>query len=354
MLKNKLFISSFESCTEYGFVSKSIADTMISKQDCIIRNLPDFDALNEYDDVLSPLKHEKSQHIDTIIQYVPSDYVEYHFNYKNILIPNVKHFLKRNKSILDKLSLADELWVFDDQQKEFLGDNLADKVVIVGYPYSKNRIANLFNNKQKTQNSNINFYCITDITNIENLEILIYNFILIFHKTYNVNLYLYIKQFAGNTEQTDNLLGALFDKIRNQFRFIDKETINSMVTILSGNYYIDNEAYIDLHTKGDCYINIDYNINPDIFTASYLGKYMLSIINIKNTIEYNSNYIVETTPANHRISFDNANYFNEFNSYPRINDISMQNRLITVYNDIKSGNNSKNCYASFDENGMFK
>lgn len=354
MIKNKLLITSFESCTQSGFIAKSICDAMVSKNDCVIRNMPDFDSLNEYDDYLSPLKNEKSENIDTIIQYVPNDHIEYHFNYKNIVISDIEHFLKRNKSILDKLSLADEVWVFDDQHKEFLGEKIGEKTVVVGYPYSQNRIAKLFDQKNKSQSNNIKFYCITDISNIENLEILIYNFILIFHKTYNVNLYIYIKQFSNDQDLISNQIKILLDKIKQQFRLIESSVIDRIITILSGNYYIDNEPYVDLHTNGDCYINIDYNSNPDLLTASHLAKHILSIMHLKNIFQYNDNCIIETTPSNYRSSFDKLYYYNEFNTYPKINDLSIQDKLIFTYNNIINKSSPQSCYENFTKEGFFR
>ena len=350
-MKNKLLITSFESCSENGFWAKGLCDSLLSKNNCVIRNLPDFLSLNQYDEELSPLTSEKSDDIDTIIQYVPIDDMEYHSDYKNIFIPDIKHFPKRNLSKLDKLSVADEIWVFDDQYKDFLGDSLKEKTKTIGYPYAKNRVAKLFDNKKKDKNNKQIFYTITDISNIENIESLIFNFILVFHKI-DTNLTIYLKNENGL--ELDDIIKSLLEKIKNQFKFIDSSVIDGLLTIISGNPYADIDQHIECHILGDCYINIDYIVNPDIFTASYLGKYILSIMNIKNILTYSPDSLIETTPSNYRVFHGDKIYFNELNSYPKINDVAIQDKLVKIYESIKNKVGPQKCYESFEENGFFK
>ena len=350
-MKNKLLLSTFESCTEKGFWSKGLSDAMLEKQDCIIRNVPDFFSLNEYDVYLSPLASEKSDDIDTIIQYLPIESMEYVGGYKNIFVSDIPHFPKRNLSTIDKLSIADEIWVFDDQYKDFLGPNLANKTVVVGYPYPKNRVAKLFENKKSSQNNRFIFYSITDISNVENIMILIFNFLLVF-RSLDTNLTIYLK----HTDDIDleEVVKSLLEKIKEQFRIIDPSVMHNLITILSGNPYVDTDNHINTHAVGDCYINIDHIVSSDVITASFLGKYILSIMNIANSIKYAESNLIETTPINYKAFFGPKEYINEFNSFPRVNDLSMQNRLINMYDMLKNKVNPAKCYDSVNEQGFFK
>lgn len=350
-MKNNLLISSFESCTEKGFWSKGLCDAMINRKDCVIRNMPDFSSLNEYDTYLTPLSSEKSDNIDTIIQYINIDDMEYVGGYKNIFVCDIPHFPKRNLSTISKLSLADEIWVFDDQYKDFLGDDLAEKVRVVGYPYSRYRVAKLFENKKSVQNNKSVFYTITDISNIENIEVLIFNFLLVFH-SFDTNLTIYLKH--TDNINLEEVVKSLLDKVKSQFQIINPLPINNLITILSGNPYVDVENHVNTHAQGDCYINIDHIVSSDVITASFLGKYILSIMNIGDTIKYNQDSLIETTPTNYRFLFKSKEYFNEFNSFPKINDISLQDRLIKIYNMIKNKVNPAECYASVDQERFFK
>lgn len=350
-MKNKLFISNFESCTENGFWSKGMADAMVKREDSIIRNSPDFLSLNEYDTYLSSVSTEQSENIDTIIQYLAIDDMEYVGGYKNIFVANIPHFPKRNLSAIDKLSIADEIWVFDDQYKDFLGSNLANKTVVVGYPYSKNRVAKLFENKQASKNNRFIFYSITDISHIDNMMVLIFNFLLVFH-SFDTNLTIYLKH--TDDINLDEVVKSLLEKIKEQFKIIDPSIINNLITIISGNPYVDTENHINTHIKGDCYINIDHIVSSDVITASFLGKYILSIMNIADTIKYVESSLIETTPTNYKTFFGPKEYFNEFNSFPRINDLSMQNKLIGMYDMLKNKINPAKCYELVNEDKFYK
>jgi hypothetical protein len=353
-MKNKLFISSFESSTEYGFLAKSMCDVFLKNNDTVIRCLPDFTALNQTDPYLSNMVLEKSETLDTIIQFVSSNYIEYHFDYKNIVVVDPQHFFKRNMSILDKLFLADEVWVFDNQQKEFLGPKLQDKVKVVGYPYSKKRVSNLFENKKQTTKDIFSFYTFTDIYNIENIKALVYNFIVVFQALSSVDLTIYIKNHNDNIEIIEQAIKETMEEIEKSYRFIDSSKIKSLIKIVSGNPYVDTDQYVDYHINGDCYLNIDYNLKPDVFTASYLKKYILSIVqNIGGVVDINPNNIIETVAANYREFYGETYYYNELNSYPKINDISIQDKLINIFNMMKNKTDSSECYSSFNENNFF-
>lgn len=353
-MKHKLFISRFESLTQDGFIAKSICDKLLMHNDCIIRCLPDFLCVNEYDAVLSPMSSEQSKHIDTIIQYVPSEYIEYHFDYKNIIILDIEQFIRRNLSIIAKVSLADEIWVFTDQQKEFLGEKLADKTKVVGYPYSKDRIAALFDNKTKTNKNYNEYYTITDIFNIENIESLIYNFIMIFNSSFDNRLSIYIKNYYTNNKDVEEVISQSLDKIASNYKFIAGHRIKDLVKIIIGNPYIDTEEYINLHINGDCYMNFDHCVSPDVITASYLSKYMLSITDIADIILYKKDFKIETSIANYRQPLGPSYYYNEYNSYPKINDLSLQDKLVHMNHLMVSKKPTKDCYESFNENRLFQ
>lgn len=350
-MKNKLFISHFESCTENGFLAKSMCDTLLSKNDCLIRCLPDFFSPNQYDNTLSKLKTEKTKNIDTVIQYISIEDIEYLTQYKNIVVVEIKNFIKQNLSLLDKLSLADEIWVFDKQQKEFLGKELAEKVKIIGYPYSKNRIAEWFDNKFKSDKEYFEYYTVTSIGSIENLESLIYNFILTFNNSFNSHLSVYIKNI-GNKKSVQDIISKLMDNISKAYIFLDSNRLNDLVSFYIGNPYDDIEPYVNQHVNGDCYINIDWLTNPDILTASYLGKYILSITDISDIVYYSEDCKISTTTSNYRQSYDKI-YHNEYNSYPKINDISMQNCLVQMNQKMLNKIPSKNCYLKFNGENLF-
>lgn len=350
-MKTKLLITNFEACTDIGFWSKGLCDNLISTNDCIIRNINYESIPNDYDLKLSPLVSEISSGINTIIQYIPIDDIEYNFNYKNIIIYNPTHFIQKNLSILDKLSIADEIWVFDNQYKKYMGDKLFDKTKVIGYPYSKERMSSQFTNKIHKKQNNLVFYTITDISNIENLEILIFNFILTFDKI-NTKLIVYIKNDL-NIDSLEQIIKETIDKIKNQFRFIDASIIDELVTIISGNPYLNPSHYVDCHTMGDCYINIDTNISPDIFTASFLGKYILSIMHVSNIITYNEHSLIATIPSNQRVFFGNKCYFNEYNIFPKISDVSIQSGLVNIYQKMKKNSPPAECYNIFDQNNFF-
>lgn len=349
-MKTKLLISDFEYCTDHGLWSKGIADNAISTNNFIIRNIGDNTAQSLYDEYLSPITSEVSSGIDTIIYHTAIDRIDYNSNYKNIVIINLPHFIKYNRSILDKLSIADEIWTFDQQHKDFLGANLQDKTKVVGYPYPIQRISNLFDNKSVKKDETITFYAITDITNIENIEILIYNFLFVFNAI-DIKLIIYIK----NTSQDDidHIVKKTMNNIRSQFRFIDTSILDDMVTVLTGNPYINANEHTECHSIGDCYINIEHIVSPDLLTSSYLGKYILSIIDIEDTIKYHDDCKILTYPSNYRVAVGDNIYYNEFNSFPKINDISLQNKLVEIYKKIKNNINPNSCYELFNRNNLF-
>lgn len=353
-MKDKLFISSFQSCTEYGFIAKSIGDKLVEKKDCIVRCLPDFEAVNQFDSRLSPLLSEKSSNISTIIQYVPTEYIEYHFGYKNIVIADIKQFIKRNLSILDKLSLADEIWVFDEQQKEFIGEKLFEKIKVIGYPYSRDRIAELFDNKTRQKKNYTEYYCISDISNIENIECLIYNFILVFNPSFDTHLTIYIKHYELETEKINEIISDMMVSVMNSCKFIEETRLKDLVTITIGNPYVDTEKYVNQHVEGDCYINIDYMISPDAITASYLGKYILSIMDIGNAISFNDDHKIVTHASNYRKGHGASYYYNEYNSFPKIDDISIQKSLVNIHKKIKDKIPAKECYKTFDSKNFLQ
>lgn len=352
-MKNKLFISPFESLTQNGFIAKSMCDKFLLHNNCIIRCMPDFLSVNEYDSVLSSMVSEQSQNIETIIQYVPSEYIEYHFDYQNIIVLDIDQFIRRNLSILDKASLADEIWVFTKQQKEFLGDKLVEKTKVVGYPYAKDRVANLFDNKTKRKKEYNEYYTVTDICNIENIESLIYNFILIFSLSFDNHLTIYVKNDDIRNKETDSKIEQMLERLASSYRFISNEKIKALITITTGNPYVESAEYVNLHVNGDCYINIDPVVCPDVITASYLGKYILSTTNVGDIIIYNDNFKIETYPANYRQFNIPYYYYNEYNSYPKISDLSLQDKLVSMNRFMSSNGASKDCYQSFNDNGFF-
>jgi hypothetical protein len=64
--------------------------------------------------------------------------------------------------------------------------------------------------------------------------------------------------------------------------------------------------------------------------------------------------LIETTPSNYRVFHGDKIYFNELNSYPKINDMSIQDKLVKIYENINNKIASNKCYESFEENGFFK
>lgn len=352
-MKTKLFLSHLYSLDDRGFISRSLADTLSSST--IIKAVPDFSKISDIDEALAINEDEQSDKIDTIIQYLDYDRIEYYSKYKNIVIFHEKHYIRRNRSLASKLSFADEFWVFDEQNLQFLldCDIVAENIKTIGFPYSHTR---LVLPKTIMPTSTVNFFTSTDIFNLENLESLIFNFVLLFHDRNNIRLNIYIKCFkTKDMEYHEHIFKNLLNKVQSSLSLTQHSNIQNLIKISIGNPYEDYDNYIDMHVSNNCYINLDNTIQPDVITAFRLNKYLLSICDIGDILVFHKDNIIETTHCNYRRSLDETNnmthYINEYNSYPKINDHSIQTLLVSSLKLIKE--NKKMSYQKINRKGFY-
>lgn len=352
-MKTQLFLSHIYSLDDRGFISKSLADKLCSNS--IIRSVPDFTTVSDIDEILEEKINEKSNNINTIIQYLDYDLIEYHSKYKNIVIFHEKHYIKRNRSLLSKLSFADEFWVLDDQNLEFLLDYKIPetKIKLIGFPYSHTRLPLP---KSIPPSVVTNFLTCTNIFNIENIESLIFNFVLLFHDVSYVKLNIYVKCFKSkDMDFYKTVFHSLLDRIKSSMVLTNQENIGNLIKIVVGNPYEDYDNYINMQVSNNCYINLDNTIQPDVITAFRLNKHLLSICDVGDILYLNKENIIETTNCNYRRGFDEfhfmKHYINEYNSYPKINDSSIQFLLISVLKLLKD--NKKMSYKKINSKGFY-
>lgn len=351
-MSNTLYISQHEAITETGFLSRNLGEILLQNKNTIIDSLPNFNNLNISNDLSSVSIKEKLYHIDRIIQYLPIDTCEYIGKYKNIIIYNPFHFITHNKSIKDKLQIFDEIWVFDENNKIFI--DIDKNIKVIGYPYIPSHAISFFDQHHISLTDNqLVFYTIIQEHQIENMESLIMNFINVFHKNSNIKLIIYLDTEL-TTKTYDTLVGAIINRVKNTFSFINPKVVDEIITVLVGNIWIDHDAHKKLHNTGHCYINLEYKINPHVLTAFHLNKYCISINNISNILQFKSDNIIQTYRGSFRFKpLDKYNniYFNEYNLYPKILDESIKEKLISIYNRISNGIDCSSCYQAFNDQG---
>ena len=352
-MKTQLFLSHLYSLDDMGFLSRSLADTL--SNNTIIKAVPDFTAVSDIDEIFEEKLNETSDNIKTIIQYLDTNLIEYHSAYKNIVIFHDKHYVRRNRSLLSKLSFGDEFWVFDEQNLQFLLDYKisSKKIKIVGFPYSHHRLPLP---KVIPPSSTSNFLTVTDIFGIENVESLIFNFLLLFHDQNNIKFNVYIKCFkSSDLNFYETLFNDLLTRVKSNLFLTTTKNIESLIKITVANPYEDYENYINLQVNNHCYINLDNTIQPDVITAFRFNKYLLSICDIGNILYFNPENIIDTTNCNYRRTFNESgylqHYINEYNLYPKINDTSIQSLLISTLKELK--NNKKMSYKQVNRKGFY-
>jgi hypothetical protein len=354
----KLYLSSYESATKDGYLSYCIAQILGKTTDVCMENVPDFSSINvpKFVEQLCEYNFQK-QNIDTIIQYIPIDLLEVHQGYKNIVIYNPDHFITRKPSIQNKISLFDEIWVWDKNYKIFLSEIVDEKKIkIVGYPHDSMLLTDPIDITQHDNLSSndkiINYYTVIDLSQIQNLENLIFNFLATFYKTSNVKLSIFVDNSCNS--DTEKPVQKILQNITDNMVFINKSLINQLVTIISGNPWMDKASYVKFHKDGDCYINIDYRTNNHVLLAHEMSKFCISICDISDILFFDPKYLIQT----YRSSFRNfvnysQSYFNEFNLYPNILDESIKEKLVLIYNTLMNKNIENDCYLKFNPRGIF-
>lgn len=335
-MKNTIYISHLGALDDQGFFAQSIADKLSKDETSIIISVPNYNIANIVDRSNYTTNDTK---IDTIIQYLDIDLIEYHNKYKNIVIFHERQFYKRKPSKIQKLLMADEIWVFDDQNREFLCEYGYDrkKITNIGIPYSHNRI---HVDTEAVTNNHLytGYYTVIDFMNLENLERLIFNFVLIFNTISNIRLTVFFKNFYNDSEEIVKIKNALMDRIKSHLCNIDSNIIEDRINFVIGNPYDDMDQYIDVHKNNVCYINIENVINVDVITAFRLNKHIISICDIGNVLLFNKEYIIETVPSNFRLTIPGSEFVNEQNMYPMILDSSIQELLLKTSKNIKENN----------------
>lgn len=346
-----LYISSHEAKTENGFLSKNFGK--IIEKNAQIENIPDFTALNQPNELSD--KHKGYENIDTIIQYLPLDDCEYIGPYKNIIVYTPQHFITKNKSIADKLAIFDEVWLLDENSKTFLdGCNLENKIRVVGYPYIPGEITEFINISQR--DDIVTYYTIIGDYQLENIESLISNFIVTFSRVRDAKLIVYINTNPVNHERLQQEVDELMSNIKKYLKLTSHSLIDSNITIMLGDIWSDDEIFVKINDVGDCYINMDYKINPYILIASTLKKYCLSICDFKKLLYFTKNCTIQTYKTTFRKTLNDINYkhvFNEYNLFPKILDESIKSVLISSYNNMKTNIDNSVCFDNFSIEGYF-
>lgn len=360
MIKNKLYIAEYESASYDGFLAENIGYILYQSGTTLIECVPNFHNINIPNNLsdIDDQNRDYECNIDTIIQYVSLDIAEYHNQYKNIFIYRPIHFPTRIKSIIDKLNIFDEIWVFDKNSQIFLNDTIDNtfKIKNKGYPYIPNKISNIFQNIIPQKNKDIfTYYTIIREFQLEYIEDLIINFINVFYKTDDVSLVIYVEDDGDSLLEMNTR--SIIEYIKEKLIIIPKHVIDKLITIIRGNPYIDKVNYAKLHANSDCYINIDYLTNYHTITASYLQKYCISITNIDNILEFNPDHIIQTYRSSARTKFLNKqkykSFINEFNLCPRVLDESIKNKLIMIYQQYKDHKDPVLSYKSLNKDGFF-
>jgi len=354
LVTNNLYISTYESATYQGYLSFCVAKILADiGNNFIIENVPDFNGINIPRSVEYTMPEKGS--IDKIIQYLPLSMTECIKKYHNIIVYNPRHFITKNQSIKNKLKKFDEIWVWDKNSKIFLSDIIdADKITIKGYPYNPSLLFNNVKVKKKTNENIVTYYTIVDETQLENIETLIFNFLATFYKNNNSRLSIYIDHNYKDDKALSNKITSMINNIKDNLSFIRKHIIDSLITIQIGNIWVDPINYAQFHEDGDCYVNIDYLINPHALIAYSLNKYSISISNIGEVLDYNPNTIVQTYRASFRQKVDSVKtYINEFNLYPKLLDESIKEKFIMIYQYFMSKTDPGICYKSLNSNKFF-
>lgn len=348
-MNNILYISHENSSTYDGWLSKNLS-LILANHGASCYAIPEKNSINL---VVKNQNYIYNSNIDTIIQYLSIDRLEYIYGYKNIAIFNPKHFIFRNRSIINKLNIFDEVWVFEDMSKVFLSEHMdKNKIFVKAYPYLPQEVSKLFTKAEPKKDKQIfNFYTITNLNNQNNIENLIFNFVTTFHKTRNVRLIIYINN-ENLKLNIDEDIKQIIKRVRSSFTYITEDSIADLITIITGNIWLDKDTYVKLHISGDCFINIDYQINPHALTACFLRKYALSINHMDQSLKFNSNFIIKSyrDSYKHSVKDDNKIFFNEFNLYPRIIDESIKEKYLMIYELYKSKIDSRSCYENLNTN----
>lgn len=346
-MNNTLYLSHANNASHDGWLANSLG-LKLKEKGSVTCSIPD----SKYISIKNHLENSNSSgQIDTIIQYLSIDKLEYHSNYKNIVVFNPKHFIFRKKSLINKLDIFDEVWVFEEKAKIFLSEYLdSNKIIMQPYPYIPQEVSKLFLNTTRTVSGEIfNFYTITDIYNQSNIENLIFNFVTTFYKINNIKLIIYINSEDPKTN-IDTIIKNMISRIESSFSYINKNIIQQLITIIVGNIWLDKEANAKLHANGDCYINIDYLVNPHAITASYLQKYALSINDLDTILKFNSDFIIKCYRDSFKYKVNNElkMYYNEFNLYPKILDESIKEKYMQIYKLYKDNFDPRICYESLN------
>jgi len=356
-MNSKLFISKYESATQTGFLSLCMAKALSKNKDYIIELLPDFSAINVPTDIMLSKDDEYEDFVlDTIIQYLPIEQSELHSGYKNIIVHNPPHFATKKPSIKNKIRLFDEIWVWDQNTKIFLEDLIeSNKIKVIGYPFNPHIFPNISKKiKRNSPPQNFNFYTVITESQLGNLERLIFNFAITFNRSTNVRLSIFLDHNYLDDTKINQKIKNSINKVKDSLNYIKTSVVDNIVVVRSGNIWVNFEEMLEFHTEGDCYINLDYSINPHCIIAKHLEKYSLSICNYDKLLYYNPDNIIITNQESFRVVMDkDKTYFNEYNLYPLLSDHSVKSKLLNIYQNFIKGEASSFCYLEIEKPNYF-
>jgi len=167
---------------------------------------------------------------------------------KNIAYVELESIFTKKNTWHHSLSLLDEVWVPNDDQKLNMQQFIEKKIQVVPHASSLQCLS-----EQKTKDNIFRFYSIVDLNQRKNLEKIVRCYYHTFKRKDNVELVLKVTKFGVEGETLYNALKQMIQRIMNEMRI---GSFNSYPSIsLITEEFTDGEI-MNLHNYCDCYVGI--------------------------------------------------------------------------------------------------